>query len=172
MTDPKPARTCPKGHKVMKRFGTHRCSVEQCGEDKQKQFGSNVVNLDEQAKIDPKDLAVNSRHQLAGIPKGLKGDDAVKWAQEKMVELLPEAVANISWNLRYGTDKQRDEATDRVLRANGMDRKDAGSGGSHGLIVLNLGTGAVQDVPWLQRMRSPQQTVQAVTGSDDETERD
>lgn len=164
-----PKRYCPKGHVVMTAFNKQRCSVRQCGQDKLAMMGETAasgmaLDLDEVAAATPQDLALNHRNVLARVPKGLKGEEAVKWSQDKMVELLPEAVANITWNLRYGTDRQRDEATDRVLRANGMDKKDASATSTSGLIVLNLGS-ADASVPWLQRMRpSTQQTVEAVTG--------
>jgi len=118
-------------------------------------YGPSELNLDVMAATPPADVAFEQRKQLAKLPDGLKGDEALKWAQEKMVDLLPEAVANIAHDLRYGTDRQREAATDRVLRANGMDKRDANAGmGGQGLIVLNLNQGA-ETVPWLQRMQAP-----------------
>lgn len=133
------------------------CSKVRCGEDAQAEAGSHELDLDALAAADPKELEFQSRLQLAKVPKGLKGDKAAQWAQEKMVELLPEAVANVAHDLRYGTDRQREAATDKVLRANGMDKKDAGTGSTGGLIILQLGSDAAQkeQIPWLQRMNRP-----------------
>lgn len=119
-------------------------------------YGPQDLNLDILAVTPPADVAFQARKQLANMPDGLKGDAALKWSQEKMIDLLPEAVANIAHDLRYGSDKQREAATDRVLRANGMDKRDANAGmGGQGLIVLNLGNGGGESIPWLQRMQAP-----------------
>lgn len=151
-TTPKP--TCPKGHPVKKRFGRHMCSKAECGETKAANAGSHTLNLDAM-EANPLEALAEQQATLVQIPKGLKGDEAVKWSQEKMMELLPQAVAKVAWRLRYGTEKQQDEATDKVLRANGMDRRDTNNGqGQQGLIVLNIGTdAAVQNIPWLQRVK-------------------
>lgn len=150
----KPAKLCPKGHVVRTKFGDYMCSSSRCGEDMTAAYGSQHINLDVLNATPAADVAFEARKQLAKMPEGLTGDAALKWSQEKMVDLLPEAVANIAHDLRYGTDKQREAATDRVLRANGMDRRDANAGmGGQGLIVLNLGNGTGGSIPWLQRMQ-------------------
>lgn len=110
-----------------------------------------TLDLDALAKLSPSEAAFLTRSTLAKLPAGLEGDAAQKWAADKMIELLPEAVANVAFNLRHGTDKQRDEATDRVLKANGMDKRDAPQQ-QGGLIILNLNM-AAQKVPWLERMQ-------------------
>jgi hypothetical protein len=150
----KPTTMCPKGHPVQTAFGRSRCSKVRCGQDAAAERGPSTLDLDALAKLDPAEAAFQSRQQMAGVPKGLTGDKATEWAQAKMADLLPEAVANVAYDLRYGTDKQREAATERVLRANGMDRKDSNSGGQHGLIVLQLGAGD-EKIPWLQRMQKP-----------------
>lgn len=150
----KPVGKCPKGHPIQTVFGRARCSKVRCGQDAAAERGPAILNLDELAKAAPADVAHQSRRQMAGMPEGLSGDAATKWAQEKMADLLPEAVANVAYDLRYGTDKQRDVATERVLKAAGMDRKEAGTHTQQGLIVLQLGAGD-SEIPWLQRMSKP-----------------
>ena len=153
MTPESAKPTCPKGHPLRTRYGRHQCAKAKCGEDKQAEAGGHKIDLDA-IEADPQAAQAEQRMTLAQVPKGLKGDEAVKWSQEKMMDLLPRAVANIAWDLQYGTDKQKAEATDRVLRANGMDRRDAGQASDRGLIVLNIGTDpTVQNIPWLQRVK-------------------
>lgn len=167
MSDPatkpaKPKRQCPKGHPVRKAFGTFYCSSALCGEDLQAMAGgAKQVNEAALAKADPAEIEAATRLSMAKVPANLKGDEAVKWSQDKMVELLPEAVANIAWNLRFGTAKERAEATDKVLRANGMDRRDQGVQ-TGGLIVLNL-NGGKTDIPWLQRVQPSRPVVETLT---------
>lgn len=163
----KPKRQCPKGHPVRKTFGRFSCSSALCGEDLLAMAGGEKqINEAELAKRDPAEVEADARLSMAKVPANLKGDDAVKWSQDKMVELLPEAVANIAWNLRFGNAKERAEATDRVLRANGMDKRDQGVQ-SGGLIVLNL-NGGKTDIPWLQRVQPSRPVVETLTSKEDD----
>lgn len=157
MTDEvgKPKPLCPKGHPQGTRYGRSKCGVRRCGEDTEALMGPASVDLDALAAISPADAAFETRAQLARLPRNLKGDEATKWAGDKLVELLPEAVASVAFDLRYGTDKVRSEAADKVLRANGVDRREAQSGGA-GLIVLNIGAQATSSIPWLERMKKPE----------------
>lgn len=155
MTD----KICPKNHKVGTKMGGYACSQRRCAEEAAAMYGAKTIDLDALRKEDPAELAFKRRAELARLPANLKAEEAAKWAQDKMVELLPEAVANVAHDLRYGTDKQRAEATDRVLRANGMDKGDAKQAGQHGVIVLNLSAQA-EAIPWLSRMK-PAQVVDA-----------
>lgn len=175
MSDPEPKksgtprRRCPKGHPLGRKAGGFACSSALCAYDLQAMAGESAKVADEAALAakSPADAEADSRLSLAKVPAGgLKGDEAIKWSQDKMVELLPEAVANIAWNLRYGTTKERAEATDRVLRANGMDRRDVGPQ-SGGLIVLNLGN-STADVPWLKRVQPARPVVETLAKEEDE----
>ena len=111
-----------------------------------------VLDLDELAKLDPKEAAFLNRAHLSQLPKKLTGDEATKWSTDKLVELLPEAVASVAYDLRYGTDKVRAEAADKVLRANGLDKREAKEADRGGMIVLNIGN--AEGVPWLQRLNT------------------
>lgn len=154
----KPKTLCPKGHETGTRHGRFRCKVDSCGKEEQRTYKLNlkseVLDLDKLAKMEPAQAAQMQRLQLAGVPKNLKPEDAKRWAELKLQEMLPEAVSSLLWDMRYGTDKQRAEATDKVMRANGMDKRDAGTGVG-GTIILNFGggDGKVVDggIPWLKR---------------------
>lgn len=149
MTDEKPKKLCPKGHPVGTRYGKQACGVRRCGEDSQALYGPVVHDQRAIEKLTPEDAAFAARKQLAALPEGLKGDEATQWAQAKLVDLLPEAVASVAYDLRYGTDKVRAEAADKILRANGVDKREASQGGG-GLIVLNIN--GTSNIPWLERL--------------------
>ena len=103
-------------------------------------------------KMDDTELAVYKRAKLAGLKPGLEGEAATEWAQQKLVAMLPEAVAQMQWDLRFGSDKVRAETAQKVLAANGMDKRDAVNAKTAPTIVLNITNGAVQ-APWLQRLK-------------------
>jgi len=86
-----------------------------------------------------------ARRALVPAPEGLHGGDAEEYAQKKLVEMLPEAVANLEYDLKYGDDKQRSEASHKVLAANGMANREQ-AGNMVPPIVLNF-TGVL---PWMQ----------------------
>lgn len=168
---------CPGGHAIPHQVaGKGYCSKKRCIEQPELTpgaevwserggHGEQVINLDKLKEVDPRDHGRLERAAQVGLKKTLKGDDALRWAQDKMVELLPEAVANVAWDMRYGTDKQRTEATDKVLRANGMDKKDANQQGQSGLIILQLGAGSdAGNIPWLSRMKPSPKAVAEATG--------
>lgn len=145
-----PQRVCPRGHPVRTSHGKRKCSQVACAFDPVYK-GTGHVDRRQLATSPIPNKEFDARVRLAGLLKNLRGDDAVKWAESKLVDLLPEAVTNVAWELRFGTDKQRSEATDRVLRANGMDRREAKDAAQSGLIVLNLST-QNENIPWLQRL--------------------
>lgn len=105
----------------------------------------------ERGEVPEGEKAFARRAKLSGLPSGLKGEEAIKWGQDKLAALLPEAVANVAYDLRYGSDRERTAAADRVLAANGLDKREAAKTGGQGLIVLNINTGG-ETIPWLQRM--------------------
>ena len=79
--------------------------------------------------------------------------DIKAWADRKSLELLPIALAEVNFNLKFGNDKQRSEAPTQVLDMHGLRRREAAAG-QHATIVLNIGGGkeALTDaLPWLKR---------------------
>ena len=84
-----------------------------------------------------------------------KKDDATikAWAERKSLELLPAAVAELSFNLKYGNDKQRAEAMRDVMDINGMRKRDV-QAGMQPTIILNLAGGLKEveaKLPWLKK---------------------
>jgi hypothetical protein len=154
---PDPPKRCPKGHVVGTRKGDYRCTSAECGHDAHKAFmlaekktKGVALDLDEVNKLGPQAASHMQRMTTAGVPKNLTPDKAKAWTEEFLQKLLPEAAASVAWDLRYGTDKARSEAADKVLRANGMDKREAqqSAGAS---IILNIGTGE-SSLPWLKRV--------------------
>ena len=74
------------------------------------------------------------------------------WAEKEIHNLLPEAVASLAWDIKYGDAKARTEARGEILRATGIDKRDATNFGKGGQIVINVagGNGGIS-LPWLQR---------------------
>lgn len=83
-----------------------------------------------------------------GTPTGLTGDEAEKWADGKLVSLLPIAVAQIERSLKYGTEDQKDKAADKILNATGRGKREA-LGQSTPPIVIQLSGGGI-NLPWRQ----------------------
>ena len=86
------------------------------------------------------------REVLGGLPSELEGEEAETWTQRRIVGLLPDAVAEVEYQFKFGDDKQRLDAADRVLDMNGYRRREA-TGGAGQTIILNLGAGSL---PWQQ----------------------
>lgn len=103
--------------------------------------------------------AAHDSHQykmglVGGLSVSEKADADIKaWADRKAVEMLPAAMAEINFALKFGNDKQRQEAADRVLDMHGLRKREA-QAGNHATIVLNLGgdKGVLEkQLPWLSR---------------------
>lgn len=152
-------KLCPAGHAVGVSFGNRRCSGVRCA----KAFvaaklaigeqTSNLVQKKERDSLPAEEVEWLKRKRLSMLPDKLDGEEATKWAETKLRNLLPEAVANIAHDLRYGTTKERAAAADRVLASQGLDKREAARNAGQGLIVLNINTGSDGDkVPWLERV--------------------
>lgn len=92
------------------------------------------------------------KQKALGVPEKLEGAAAEEWADKRLVELLPSAVADVEWDLKYGDDAQRANARKQVLDATGRGKREMGGGGSQPIIML-VGTGVGPGAqPWLQRV--------------------
>lgn len=154
--DVAPLKRCPKGHEIGQQWpGGVKCSKRRCGELDHKLNPGGAggeLDLDALRKADPMAVARDQRRNLIDAPKNLTADQARPWAEAELAKMLPDAVANIKWDLMYGSDKARSEATDKVLRANGMDRREGNAAASGGTIILNIGAGQT-GIPWLERVK-------------------
>lgn len=90
----------------------------------------------------------SARKAFFKAPTNLPAAEAETWAQAKAVSLLPDALAEIEFQLKMGDDGMRRDAARDVLDINGMRRREAaGAGGA--TIILNLGG---KELPWAQRV--------------------
>lgn len=161
MTDAPDIKRCPMGHVVGSAFGTgSRCSGRTCGKVRAQELA--LKKATEMLKNPPppptpvgrmgeEETAIQNRFKLAQLPADGNVDDPVAWSKDSLAKMLPEAVAQLKWDLRKGTDKVRSEAAEKVLRANGMDKREAVQQERQPTIILNIGTDS--KAPWLERLK-------------------
>jgi hypothetical protein len=93
-----------------------------------------------------RDLA---RRKLLGFPEGpLQGAEAEEWADKKIVEMLPLAVAELEFQLKYGDDEMRAKAANKILDATGRGKRENGAGAVAPIIMIQSGN-AFQ-LPWVK----------------------
>lgn len=153
MTDFTP-KLCPKGHPVGTIFRQRRCSGKNCGEDLAAVAAARPRQI--KIKMPKEEVAIQKRARLVDLPEGLTGDAAVTWSKDELQAMLPEAVAQIKMDLRYGSDRVKSEAADKVLKANGMDRREAAAVQTAPTIILNIGNGDTK-APWLERLKKKEE---------------
>jgi hypothetical protein len=105
------------------------------------------------------EVAFSQRMQGITRPPPNSSSESVRdWAEKEIHNLLPEAVASLAWDIRYGDSKARTEARGEILRATGIDKKDAASFGRGGQIVIQVNGNATGDLalPYLQRTSTEQ----------------
>ncbi|MFT3866851.1 MAG: hypothetical protein QM729_21520 [Solirubrobacterales bacterium] len=148
---------CPKGHDIGTYFGRYKCTAKSCGEAKNAEFGPRAVDLNEleRVKQDPirtADVMFDAKRRLSNLPANLSIEDTQKWANDQMSHMVGEAVANVKWNLRYGTAKERDAAVQRVLDYNGLTKREAVQQQQGNTIIVNMSGAAGEGAPtWLQK---------------------
>ena len=164
--------SCPAGHVLPHKTKKGRCTTEWCAleapapmpgtltvtgkafnepdatslaraEDKE-DVAASVRSMEVEARIAEAHRTV--RRRVVGVPANI--EDPEGYAQAKAVSLLPEAMAEIEYQLKYGDDKQRADMADRVLDMTGNRKRDAIAGGGQ-TIVLNF---SPHDAPaWADR---------------------
>lgn len=87
-----------------------------------------------------------SRHRILHTPQDLTGSDAEEWADARITSLLPLAVSEIEWGLKFGDDDMRARAASKIMDATGRGKKENGSNATAPIILLQ-GT----SIPWLKR---------------------
>ena len=99
--------------------------------------------------LDPVSMSLaRAKTRLALVPvEVVPPEDVEVWTQKKAVSLLPGAMAEVEYQMRFGDDKQRIDAARDVLDMTGNRKRDALGGGGN-TIILNLSQG---DLPWLKR---------------------
>jgi hypothetical protein len=107
----------------------------------------------EQRHVDKAIVREAVRNKMLKVPANLKGGAAEKWADDKLVELLPLAVSVYEERLRFGNDEQRFKAAKEVAAATGRGPREAG--GRIGALIVIQANGADATVPRYLRKPKP-----------------
>ena len=97
-----------------------------------------------------RDLTLKRLH--VGLPPAgpLPVEKAKQFADDLALRMLPDAMAEVAWQLHNGDAKDRAKAVEQVLDMNNMRRRDLAQGVAP-TIILNLGGGNSNGVPWLTK---------------------
>lgn len=87
-----------------------------------------------------------------GLPPSgpLALEKAKQFADDLALRMLPDAMAEVAWDLHNGDKKDRAKAVEQILDMNNMRRRELAQGNAP-TIILNLGGGNGQGVPWLTK---------------------
>jgi hypothetical protein len=107
--------------------------------------------VDEMVRIGKGAGRFAARLSALGTPTGLQGVEAEKWADSKLVEMLPLAVAEVEYQLKFGDDAQREKAAGKVLDATGRGKKEQQGNSAPTIILVGAGTGGALNYPWMKR---------------------
>lgn len=156
--------TCPNGHTLPRVTARGQCTPLHCvGDERAKVTDVALVPAKKKEaparesardgdygdKLAMRATQKDARRELVPVPVELEGEAAEKWADEKIVKLLPRAVAEIEFQLEYGSDEQRERAANKILDATGRGKTERGSAGSAPIILLNM---TPSSLPWAQRV--------------------
>lgn len=150
---------CPGGHNLPHKTNRGACTPLWCVHEKidprkgsvEQRVAKKIVKEDAKkrgervAKIKREEIErgmmqIARKEVRAGLTEAapeLGGEEAESWALQKISRLLPDAVAELEYQLKFGDDKQRMDAARDVLDANGLRKRDA-MGASGQTIVLNV----------------------------------
>jgi len=158
---------CPKGHRLPHQTNRGNCTPDWCagraGKDakqpatlaKRIDEVPALAGVEEQNRIVKAETRRKARLKAVEFPETpLEGGAAEEWADKEIIKLLPEAVAELKFNLRYGDDQQREKAADKILAATGRGKKESGGGGAIFNVVVGAGSiPGAPPVPFLQRVQ-------------------
>ena len=111
----------------------------------------------EQRHVDKALVREAIRNKALKVPATLKGGAAEKWADDKLVELLPLAISVYEERLRFGNDEQRFKAAKEVAAATGRGPREAG--GRVGALIIIQTNGEQATVPRYLRKPKPADVV-------------
>lgn len=127
------------------------------GDDETADLSRNAAKLakvDESVRLGKGAGRFAARLSALGTPTGLQGVEAEKWADSKLVEMLPLAVAEVEYQLKFGDDAQREKAAGKVLDATGRGKKEQQGNSAPTIILVGAGTGGALNYPWMKRAAS------------------
>ena len=114
-----------------------------------------------------RDLTLKRLH--VGLPPAgpLPVEKAKQFADDLALRMLPDAMAEVAWQLHNGDAKDRAKAVEQVLDMNNMRRRDLAQGVAP-TIILNLGGGNGNGVPWLTKEVAEAVVVKDATAEGDD----
>lgn len=139
---------CIRGHVLPHTGSEGECTPVRCGAPEEKSREPKVTALARADKGDRGELLKgvrDARMKLVDAPEGLEGAAAETHVTKKLMDLTPYAVAELEYQLMYGTDKQRADMAMDILDRAGFGKKGESGGVGGPVIVVNLGTGKL---PW------------------------
>lgn len=173
--DPSPSEffTCPQGHKLPYRSSGGECTAIYCVEADKKASRALVkaspkeaakaireeaseVEATEARRLARAQARLKARAGLISVPDLQDPEAAEDWAVRKKHSLVPYAVAELEYQLKYGDDTQRANAAKEVLDRTGHGKQDKSNLG--GAVIILTG-GSIQ-LPWAQGATSAVKTVE------------
>lgn len=101
--------------------------------------------------------------QIKRLPDTATEEESREHFNKELYSVLPDIAANLKWDVKFGSSKDRSEAGTKVMRALGLESKDVGNIGKGGQIVINMnGPANTLDLPWLKPAKPVMQTVEAL----------
>lgn len=139
--------SCPGGHKLPRAGCSPMVCVESVTSLSRAKVQRKMPNREEGDARENIQFSIarrKVREELVPVPQ-LSGAEAEEYVEKEKVDLLPQALAEVKFQLLYGDDKQRIEAGRDVLRMNGMLNRDAPTG-TQATVIVQMGPG--QTLPW------------------------
>lgn len=156
---------CPQGHQLPHDVDGTRCTPLWCvDKPKEKKHGGGRMKANAIVKAlpagDVKDVVeledrrfqhsmtkAKLRREYLKVPEGLTGPDAEAYVQRKMVDLTPDAVAELEFQLKIGDDRQRMTAAQDILDRAGFGKRDGGGAAVGPIMIINAVGGSFTP-PW------------------------
>lgn len=111
-------------------------------------------------KIDSTDISDESRDafsqrmsEIERPPPDSTPEQLREFGEKEIHKLIPEAVASLKRDIRYGNSKEMADARAEIFKATGIAIKDANNFGKGGQIVINFGANQGITLPYLERTK-------------------
>lgn len=93
-----------------------------------------------------------ARQAYLKVPEFKDARERDTWVENKKMELVPLALANVEYSLKLGDSIERERAGSKILDMTGHGKKDGGSGNSAPLIMLIGAPTTPGQGPWVRRI--------------------
>lgn len=117
------------------------------------------VNKVDDTPVEVRQAEFNQRMSEIARPASDSSNGSMReWAEKEIHSLLPEAVASLKQDIKYGSAKERADARKEIFAATGVDKKQLNAFNNGGGITINFGANGVPqgiNLPFLQRTEQP-----------------